>query len=115
VQPGDTVVWKLSQSDVAPHTVSFLNGNPDLGFIMPYPYNGSVLLLINPAVLFPSQAVMQGVPLNNTDFFNSGFLQPGGPDTFSLKIGNISGTLEYQCLLHDTSGMVGSLTVSTSN
>jgi plastocyanin len=109
VHPGDTVKWKLSSSDVAPHTVSFFNGTADQSFAI---FDPSIpALLINPAVMFPSQAVMAGLPLNKTDFFNSGLLTPAGQTSFSLKIGAISGTLNYECILHDTSGMSATLVV----
>jgi plastocyanin len=116
VRPGDTVEWDLSSADVAPHTITFLNGNtdPDLVLPVPQPNNQPPILLLNPAVLFPSQAVTQGQPLNKTDFFNAGLLNPApqGPTSFSIKIGNVRGVLNYQCLLHDTSGMLGKLIVS---
>jgi plastocyanin len=114
VKPGDTVEWDLSASDVAPHTISFLNGNSDQGLVLPVPQpSGPPILLFNPAVLFPSQAVQQGTPLNTSDYFNSGLMNPApqGPTSFSLKVGDIHGTLDYQCLLHDTSGMVGKIIV----
>jgi plastocyanin len=107
VFPGDTVVWKFSSTDNAPHTISFFNGNPDQP--LAFPYNGE--LLINPAVLFPSEAVMNGTPLNRTDFFNSGILQPPAQTSFSLKIGTIAGIINYECILHDSSGMHASLFV----
>lgn len=109
VKPGDTILWKFSTTDTAPHTITFLNGNPDQSFGIFDPSIPAVL--INPAVMFPSQAVLQGKPLNKTDYFNSGLLTLPGMTSFSLKVGNISGTLVYQCLLHDTSGMVGSVFV----
>jgi len=72
--------------------------------------------LINPAIVFPSQAVMQGEPLNGTDFFSSGLLVPGSPNTsFSLKVGNITGKLNYECILHDSSGMSASLIIVPQN
>jgi plastocyanin len=111
VKPGDTIVWKLSSMDMAPHTVSFYNGAPDEPIIIIAQGPNGPVALVNPAVLFPSQAVLQGTPLNNTDYFNSGILTPGPHDTFSLKVGNISGILDYECILHDTSGMVGNLFV----
>jgi plastocyanin len=107
VFPGDTVVWKFSATNSAPHTISFFNGNPDQP--LAFPYEGE--LLINPAVLFPSEAVMNGTPLNRTDFFNSGILTPPDHTSFSLKIGDISGMINYECILHDTSGMDASLFV----
>jgi len=114
VKPGDTIEWQLSSANVAPHTITFLNGNQDPDLLIPYPQtNAPPLLLLNPAVLFPSTAVLQGKPLNMTDYFNSGLLDSTqGPTSFSLKVGNILGKVPYQCLLHDTSGMVGDVTVS---
>ncbi len=113
VHPGDKVVWKLSPSDdIAPHTVTFLNGHADLSLVVIAFYQGHPVALVNPAVLFPSQAVLQGMPLDNTHFFNSGILAPGQATSFTLKIGNASGTLTYQCLLHDSSGMIATLFVT---
>ena len=112
VQPGDTVVWNLSAMEDAPHTITFYNGASDLSFGMFAIGPTGPVILINPAVLFPSQAVLSGEPLNNTDFFNSGILIPGLQDSFSIKIGNVSGTLNYECILHDTSGMTASLFVA---
>jgi plastocyanin len=109
VHPGDTVNFMLSSTDDAPHTVTFLNGNPDLPLVVasPNPPNPPYLL-INAQVLTPANP---GVALNKTDLFNSGMLMPGGQSTYTLKIGNVSGSFVYQCILHDTSGMVGTLRV----
>lgn len=113
VRENDTVVWTLSKADIAPHTISFFNGHPDLPLVTPVTPPVPPLLLINPAVLFPSPAVMQGTPLNKTDFFNSGILLPDPNNTvsFTLKVGDIAGVLNYECILHDSSGMVGRLIV----
>jgi plastocyanin len=109
VHPGDTVVWKLSSTDTAPHTITFYNGAADQSMVMIAQGQSGPVALVNPVVLFPSQSVLDAKPLDNTDFFNSGLLTPGPHDTFSLKVGDISGTLSYECILHDKSGMVGSL------
>jgi plastocyanin len=112
VHPGDTVNWVLSPSNMAPHTVSFLNGTPDQGLVIPYFPGGNPppLLIFNPAILFPVNA---SGPLMPTGFINSGLMDPTqpGPHSFSLKIGDFSGPITYQCLLHDSSGMVGKLIV----
>jgi plastocyanin len=107
---GDTVNFMLSSTDMAPHTVTFLNGNPDISFVtvVPNPPNPP-LLLLNPQVVFP---INPGLPLTRTGVFSSGLLVPGQFTSYSWKIGNISGSISYQCLLHDTSGMVGSLYVT---
>lgn len=112
VHPGDTVVWKLSDMQDAPHTVTFFNGAADLPLVKIVQGQSGLVALINPAVLFPSLAVIQGIPLNSTDFFNSGILIPGVRDSFSLKVGDISGMLNYECILHDSSGMNAILQVS---
>ena len=112
-RPGDTIVWQLSATDTAPHTVTFYNGNPDQPLVIIAQGQNGPVALVNPALLFPSQAVIDGIPLNNTDFFNSGFLMPGAQTSFSLKVGDVSGTLDFQCALHDTSGMTGSLIISS--
>ena len=110
VRPGDTVVFMLSSTNDAPHTVTFLNGAPDINFVLPVPNPpGPPILLFNPQVLAP---INPGKPLTHSGIFSSGLLQPVvGPTSFSWKIGNIRGKLAYQCLLHDTSGMVGLLVV----
>ena len=111
VHPGDTVTFMLSPTNDAPHTVTFLNGNPDINFITqvgppPFP----PILLINPDVLMPSNP---GLPLTLSGIYSSGLLAPGGPGptSYTLTIGNISGDVPYECLLHDTSGMEGLLKV----
>jgi plastocyanin len=111
VFPGDTVIWKLSAADNAPHTLSFFNGTEDQPLVIVEVGESGPIALINPAVLFPSGAVQQGEPLNTTDYFNSGIMQPGIYDTFSLVIGNISGIMDYECILQDSSGMTASLFV----
>jgi plastocyanin len=109
VHPGDTVLWKLSATDMAPHTITFYNGAKDQQMVIMAQGASGPVALVNPAVLFPSDAVLQTIPLNTSDYFNSGILTPGPHDTFSLKIGSISGKVNYECILHDTSGMNGSL------
>ena len=55
VRPGDTVVWEMQPSNDAPHTVTFLNGEPEPGLVIPVPQpSGPPVLYINPATLFPS-------------------------------------------------------------
>ncbi len=108
VRPGDTVKWALSPTDVAPHTVTFLNGLPEPGLVFPV----GPVLYINPAVFFPSPD--PPTPLTRSGMYNSGLLDPtsGGPTTYSWVIGHITpGPLPYLCMLHDTSGMRGTLIV----
>lgn len=107
VHPGDTVVWMLN---FPPHTITFLNGAADIPFIVPVPQpSGPPLLLFNPMVLNP---LNPGQPLTRQGVFSSGVLGFGPPPwNYTLKIGNAKGAMPYRCLLHDTSGMVGSLIV----
>jgi plastocyanin len=110
VYPGDTVVWTLSDDNHAAHTVTFLNGNTSPDDLLPVPQdNGPPLLVLNPVVGSPQNP---GQPLTKDGIFSSGVLRPGTAVTsYSLQIGNITGEMPYQCLLHDSSGMLGSLQV----
>lgn len=115
VHPGDKVVWELPSTGMAmaPHTVTFLNGNPELEFVQVSPQpSGPPLLLLNPAVLAPIQP---GVSLTRSGIFSSGLLDPAnpsGPHSYAMTIGNITGKIDYMCVLHDASGMTASLTVA---
>jgi plastocyanin len=111
VHPGDTVKYMLSSTNVAaPHTVTFLNGFPDISFVTPIVPPIPPILLINPEVINP---INPGQPLTRNAVYSSGLLDPlgPGPKSFTLTIGNISGDIIYQCLLHDTSGMIATLKV----
>jgi plastocyanin len=116
VRPGDRVEWTLSSTDQAPHTVTFLNGAQEPGLIMAGGETPPVLY-VNPAVLFPTPIPptppTPPTQLTRTGLFNSGLLDPTSPmKSYSIVVGNVTpGPLKYLCLLHDTSGMKGSLTV----
>ena len=109
VHPGDTVNFMLSPTNDAPHTVTFLNGGADIPFVIAVPNPpGPPFLLINPEILGP---INLGQPLTRTGVYSSGLLSPGTSAPYTLQIGDITGNITYQCLLHDTSGMVGLLKV----
>lgn len=110
VRPGDTVAWTMGMHSMAPHTVTFLNGGAEPELVVPVPQqDGSVVLYVNPEVLFPSTP---GATLVRQGYFNSGLLTPVPGTTFSLQIGDTTpGPLRYLCQLHDTSGMKGTLVV----
>jgi plastocyanin len=114
VHRGDTVVWTFNPADVAPHTITFLNGAKIPPLVLPQPQpNGPPLLALNPLVLLPQNA---DKPLTNQGMFSSGFIDPTlpGPLTFSMKIGDVPGVLpvlKYLCVLHDDAGMTGMLVV----
>jgi plastocyanin len=109
VHPGDTVVWHMT---TVPHTITFLNGNPEPSLLQPAPWppTSGETVMFNPAILGPSATVVASRALNKTDMFHSGFI-PAPGKTFTLKIGTIEGPIPYRCLLHDASGMVGKLVV----
>jgi hypothetical protein len=105
----------LGKTNIAPHTITFLNGAADIELVTPVPNpddpSGPPLLLLNPEVLMPINA---GQPLTRNGIYSSGLLDPtipGSPTSFTLKIGDISGDISYECLLHDLSGMTGMLKV----
>lgn len=111
VHPGDQVQWTFSKENMAPHTITFLNGTDEPETIKPIPQpNGPPLLAFNPEVAMPKNADQ---PLTQQGYVNSGLIDPHapGPHQFLLKIGQVTGDLPYLCLLHDMSGMKGVLTV----
>ena len=67
-------------------------------------------MTFDPFVAMPQNA---DKPLTNVGVFSSGILDPTapGPHQFALKVGTYVGTLQYQCILHNDLGMVGTLTV----
>jgi plastocyanin len=105
VKQGDTVEWTLGD---APHTITFLNGNPDIPFAVFVPPPQGPLLLLNPQAMNP---INPGKPLTRQGVYSSGILGLGPQTSYSLQIGNIVGQIAYECLLHDTSGMKAILTV----
>ncbi|MEJ2263421.1 MAG: plastocyanin/azurin family copper-binding protein [Anaerolineales bacterium] len=115
VQPGDTIVWTFSQQDIAPHTITFLNGAEEPALVIPKPQqSGPPLLTLNPEVAAPQNA---GKPLTTTGIYSSGIIDPSapGPHSYALKIGDVSGTIPYICMLHEENGMKGSITVSAAS
>jgi plastocyanin len=116
VRPGDTVVWDFASQNVAPHTITFLNGEADMQtfLLTPATDGGQPSLIINPDVAMPKNADQ---PLTDQGIYSSGLIDPAapGPHSFSLTIGDVTGELPYVCLLHDESGMRGTLTVPAAN
>jgi len=111
VRPGDTVVWEMSDSNEAPHTITFLNGAPapDFVTVVPQP-SAPPFIYANPAAFFPYQP---GSELARTGVYNSGVANPIPGEFYSIKIGSIApGPQPYLCLLHDESGMKGTLVVT---
>jgi plastocyanin len=116
VRQGDTVEWAIGPMDEAPHTVAFLNGTTEPDLFIPFQVDDTVALYINEAVLFPSQPSAE---LTRSGFYNSGVIQPYLPPPnppsvteYTLPIGNMHPGLQpYMCLLHNESGMTGTLMV----
>ncbi len=112
VHPGDTVQWMMTTHNDAPHTVTFLNGEEEPPLADPVPQSdGSVVLYVDPGTLFPSP--MPPTDLSRSGLYSSGLLNPipGTSWSFKLAADVGSGPLPYICLLHDTSGMQGTLDV----
>jgi plastocyanin len=112
VHPGDTVVWEMAAHNHAPHTVTFLNGQPRPvdPILVPRP-SGPPLGYNNPAALFPQ---LPSADLTRSGIYNSGVIEPIPGTTFTLTIGAVEpGPLPYICLLHDIVGMKGELIVAS--
>ena len=110
VQVGDKVAWQMTAFNDAPHTLTFLNGATAPPLVIPVPQmTGPPVLYLNPAVLDPS---MPTLGLMRTGIYNSGFMPPIPGTSFEIGIGAMTaGTDPYVCLLHDESGMRGTLVV----
>jgi plastocyanin len=111
VRPGDTVVWEMPENGDAPHTVTFLNGEPAPPMFIPVPQTDQLpLLYVDPGTLFPSQP---SADLTRDGFYNSGVLLPIPGPAYSLTIDDMMtpGLEPYLCLLHDDIGMKGKLMV----
>jgi plastocyanin len=111
VRPGDTVVWEMTPFSIAPHTVTFLNGNPAPPLFITVPQADQLpLLYVDPGTLFPSQPTAN---LTRDGYYNSGVILPIPGTTYSLTIDDsmTPGLDPFLCLLHDDSGMVGKLVV----
>jgi plastocyanin len=112
VRPGDKVVWTLSPSNRAPHTVTFLNGQPEPPLIdLVTPPGGTAVPYVAAGTFFPSMPTPE---LTRTGLYSSGLVTPPPPGTgsWSIVVGDVtSGPLRYICLLHDASGMRGTLQV----
>lgn len=109
VHPGDHITWTMSDSNMAPHTVTFLNGGqaPDMLAVVPQ-QSAPPLLYFAPQVLFPANFTT----LTNQGYINSGLLVPGQNPSATITVGDVSAALPYICVLHDESGMTGVINVT---
>jgi plastocyanin len=87
VHPGDTIVWTFSQRDIAPHTITFLNGAEEPPLVVPKPQqSGPPLLTLNPEVAAPQNA---GKPLTTTGVYSSGIIDPHAPGPHSIHLKSV--------------------------
>ena len=88
VRPGDTVDWRWAPSNRAPHTVTFLNGQPepDLVALVDQP-SGPPVAYVDPGTLFPS---LPTADLTRTGLYSSGLVVPAPGAGWSIKIGDVS-------------------------
>jgi plastocyanin len=112
IKVGDSVTFAMAKNGPGvPHTVTFLSGTDDPDFILPQP---QVLappkLLVNPKVLMP--APLPPAPYDGTGYYNSGLLLASGPTPQAFTVTYTkAGTFKYQCIIHDTDGMKGTIVV----
>lgn len=111
INVGDTVEWTQADTDT-PHTVSFLDQGKEPEMVLAEKQTaGPPKLVLNPEVLQPAG----GTTYSGKDYFNSGFIwgtkdPTPGPRTYSLTFDK-PGTYKYTCILHDSMGMRGTITV----
>ena len=104
IHTGDSLTW-INKSQ-APHTVTFLAGQPqpEVVNVQPQP-NGPPRFQLNPTMLLPA-----GDPTayDGSTYLNSGFTEPGPNGTYTVTFAE-PGTYDYLCLLHP--GMTGTVVV----
>ncbi len=112
VAPGDKVDYLLGTHSVAPHTATFLNGQPEPDLVLAQKQpSGPPLLTFNPLAAAPQNP---DKPLSTQGVYSSGLLDPTapGPHDFAFTVGADTGSLPFLCTLHVTEGMTGVLTVT---
>jgi plastocyanin len=104
IHAGDSLTW-INKSE-APHTVTFLAGQPqpDVVNVMPQP-DGPPRFQLNPTMFNPA-----GDPsaYDGSSYLNSGFTEPGPNGTYTVTFTQ-PGSYDYVCLLHP--GMTGTVVV----
>ena len=104
IHAGDSLTW-INKSE-APHTVTFLAGQPqpDVVNVQPQP-DGPPRFQLNPTMFNPA-----GDPsaYDGSSYLNSGFREPGPSGTYTVTFTQ-PGSYDYVCLLHP--GMVGTVVV----
>jgi len=111
IYAGDSVEWMQKDADT-PHTVTFVSGGeePEMVLVEPQEF-GPPKLVLNPLVLLPAG----GNTYDGQGYCNSGFIWGTkdplpGPRNYSLVFSK-PGSYSYLCVLHDTMGMRGQITV----
>ncbi len=118
IKAGDTVRW-TNLSQISPHTVTFLGGEPPVEDIVPEPQPaGPPKFVLNPASFFPSQ---KPAAYNGQGLVNSGYIGQApafNGAEFELTF-DTPGEYRYYCILHAggpddpiDQSMVGVITVS---
>jgi plastocyanin len=111
ISVGSTVTWTVNDPFEI-HTVTFINGDTNMQFIIPEPQpNGPPKLELNAAVLTPTTRTSY----DGTGYVNSGLLFPAGnpanlPSSFSLTFTK-PGRYEYWCIVHKDAGQRGVIIV----
>ncbi len=116
ITAGDSVTWDISQNaSGVPHTITFLSGGsmPDL-FTPEAQASGLPKILFNPEVVKPSPSAP--APYSGSGYFNSGILITKMPTLFDTPQNytltfDTPGVYQYSCLVHDSEGMTGTITV----
>ena len=104
IHAGDSLTW-INKSE-APHTVTFLAGQPQPDVVNVLPQeNGPPRFQLNPTMFNPA-----GDPsaYDGSSYLNSGFTEPGPNGTYTVTFTQ-PGSYDYLCLLHP--GMVGTVVV----
>jgi plastocyanin len=104
IHAGDSLTW-INKSE-APHTVTFLAGQPQPDVVNVLPQdNGPPRVQLNPTMFNPA-----GDPsaYDGSSYLNSGFTEPGPNGTYTVTFTQ-PGSYDYLCLLHP--GMVGTVVV----
>ncbi len=113
IKVGDQVNWKMEKNPKGtPHNIAFLEQGqkrPDLIVPEPQP-QGPPKLFMNPLVALPSP--QPSAPYAGAGHYNSGLMVTGvpTPQEFTLAFSK-PGTYKYLCVIHDPSGMNGTITV----
>src|SRR5262249_41413992 len=114
IKVGDTVRW-TDQSEIEPHTVTFLGGEAPPDLIVPEPQEGGPpKLLLNPAVVAPAgPQVYNGKGYANSGGMGADLGQDTGLTTYELTC-DTPGEYPYYCAVHGSPAMGMRATVTVT-